>query len=207
MNVLPLFSSFFASEMISDELDNTELCNSIRLLEKSDTSFRYEGGWQSGFVDPHTSCLAPLTLAIEKRLEGFANMVNLREQDRAGMRVENCWININDQHSQFPIHNNPPHQHANYWLSFVYYVQGAHNCGSLHLISPLDVQEWALPGYCVTQNNVYNSTRWTVTPEPGLLVAFPSWVKHYVDPNHSNKPRISCAFNVTLPHQQYKRED
>jgi hypothetical protein len=41
-----------------------------------------------------------------------------------------------------------------------------------------------------------------VTPRDGLLVVFPAWLYHYVNPYQGTAPRISVAFNATI--QQVK---
>lgn len=35
-----------------------------------------------------------------------------------------------------------------------------------------------------------------LTPEAGLLVLFPCWMEHYVEPHDSDEPRIVIAFNA-----------
>lgn len=35
-----------------------------------------------------------------------------------------------------------------------------------------------------------------LAPEAGLLVLFPCWMEHYVEPHDSDEPRIAIAFNV-----------
>ena len=41
----------------------------------------------------------------------------------------------------------------------------------------------------------------SLRPEPGLLVVFPSWLLHGVDPFHGVRPRVSVAFNFGAPTQ------
>lgn len=38
-----------------------------------------------------------------------------------------------------------------------------------------------------------------LTPSAGLLVLFPCWMEHYVEPHASDEPRITIAFNVNEP--------
>ncbi|MGH8328789.1 MAG: putative 2OG-Fe(II) oxygenase [Steroidobacteraceae bacterium] len=33
-------------------------------------------------------------------------------------------------------------------------------------------------------------------PSTGLLVLFPCWMEHYVEPHESDEPRICIAFNA-----------
>jgi uncharacterized protein (TIGR02466 family) len=35
-----------------------------------------------------------------------------------------------------------------------------------------------------------------LTPSDGLLVLFPCWMEHYVEPHNSDEPRITIAFNA-----------
>lgn len=35
-----------------------------------------------------------------------------------------------------------------------------------------------------------------LTPSPGLMVLFPCWMEHYVEPHESEQPRITIAFNA-----------
>jgi Putative 2OG-Fe(II) oxygenase len=35
-----------------------------------------------------------------------------------------------------------------------------------------------------------------LTPSAGLLVLFPCWMDHYVEPHDSDEPRITIAFNA-----------
>ncbi len=36
----------------------------------------------------------------------------------------------------------------------------------------------------------------TCGPSEGLLVLFPCWMEHYVEPHESDEPRITIAFNA-----------
>ena len=38
-----------------------------------------------------------------------------------------------------------------------------------------------------------------LTPSAGLLVLFPCWMEHYVEPHDSDEPRITIAFNANEP--------
>jgi len=42
------------------------------------------------------------------------------------------------------------------------------------------------------------SSVYTIPADSGTMLIFPSWAEHFVEPNNTNKDRISIAFNVTL---------
>ena len=41
-----------------------------------------------------------------------------------------------------------------------------------------------------------------IRPEPGLLMMFPSWLYHYVNPHQGKSERISIAFNMNVEIQR-----
>jgi len=79
-----------------------------------------------------------------------------------------------------------PHIHHDSNWSGVYFVSIDQNInpgnGALILIDP--------------RINVKNLKEYTIKPEAGLIVVFPSWLKHWVAPYYGNKKRISIAFNA-----------
>ena len=46
--------------------------------------------------------------------------------------------------------------------------------------------------------NYFNSSTYKLNPIEKNLYLFPSWLKHYVEPNQLKKDRISISFNVII---------
>ena len=44
--------------------------------------------------------------------------------------------------------------------------------------------------------NIFNSMSWTLEPKEGMVVLFPSQIKHSVNANMSKQPRYCLSFNV-----------
>jgi hypothetical protein len=65
-------------------------------------------------------------------------------------------------------------------------------------MSPHQNTELSMPRKIVSDANIFNAVRWSVIPTNGLVVAFPGWLTHYVEPNHSDETRISIAYNFSL---------
>jgi uncharacterized protein (TIGR02466 family) len=42
-----------------------------------------------------------------------------------------------------------------------------------------------------------------LTPSAGLLILFPCWMEHYVEPHGSDEPRITLAFNANAPEREH----
>ena len=51
-------------------------------------------------------------------------------------------------------------------------------------------------------HNKYLPTRTLFEPEEGMFLIFPGLLEHAVTRNHSDKPRISLAFNFTITKQE-----
>lgn len=84
------------------------------------------------------------------------------------------------------------HWHPNSILSGVVYLDSVGDTGRIKFItSQYDTIE-----YNTNESNLYNSRSWSVTPEPGSMVIFPSNVEHLVEEYQGDTPRISLAFNT-----------
>lgn len=83
------------------------------------------------------------------------------------------------------------HAHHDSAVSGVYYLRTAPEpTGALELADPRPAR-WA------TEPAGHGGIH-EVTPHPGLLIAFPSWLRHGVAPHHSDTARLCIAFNVTM---------
>ena len=88
--------------------------------------------------------------------------------------------------------------HRNNHWSAVYYVDlGAPDAkvspnGALEFTDPRGaVGVYDLPG-------LLSVSTWTIQPQPGNLIMFPSWLKHGVLPFRGQGERISIAFNLRV---------
>ena len=93
------------------------------------------------------------------------------------------------------------HNHANSWLSGIYYPKGDPGFSVRFFYD--DTRPFYTPP---TEYNIYNSTAWTLFPEDNHLILFFSQLRHKVMPNQSTKDRLSLAFNI-LPKGQFGEDD
>lgn len=103
----------------------------------------------------------------------------------------NCWANVNSKFA-----SNKIHDHANCLLSGVYYVKVPENCGNLMFYDPRSAKAFYKPQ--VSQFTAYTADAIAHVPEAGLLLIFPSWLKHGVEPNLSEDDRVSISFNYVF---------
>jgi uncharacterized protein (TIGR02466 family) len=154
------------------------------------------GGWHSGMdlFDWKGQAIQTLkTMAQEIVSELTRAVVLTGVQPRKFNYRFSAWANINRRHSYNQIHNHPD----SVW-SGVYYVacgqmdNGWDENGKLELIDPrtsvnmIAIKDSLMDG------------RYLVDPIPGLMVVFPSWLKHQVHPYYGEGERISIAFNVMV---------
>lgn len=110
------------------------------------------------------------------------------------------WANINA-----PGHANQLHCHVGSFWSAVYYPDpgGAElegNGGELILEDPRYPMAYMTVSDLVFKHSDGKPMRSQVVirPEAGLLVAFPSWLKHSVEPHAGDRERVSIALNLIL---------
>jgi uncharacterized protein (TIGR02466 family) len=90
------------------------------------------------------------------------------------------------------------HTHSNSLFSGVLYLKAAEKTGqiSFHKYKKyLDISSPTLTlGF--TEWNIFNSDKWSITPNENQIIIFPSNLMHSVEINNSNEDRVSIAFNV-----------
>lgn len=144
------------------------------------------GGWHS------KEWLTPVPTDLEKLFTDITLFSNDVCRRHMGMELQmgNFWININGKHDY-----NLLHDHQKSILSGVYYVEVPEdNMGDLVLVRP-DHADYFLTGN-VEEPTMVNAPSVTKKAVTSTLYLFPSWIKHYVDRNESDKERISIAFNL-----------
>lgn len=200
----------FSTPVILTHLDDAHDIN-LSLLEHflpraaSETGRQHsnQSGWQS------TDDFHVLELPAARRLcEIVTGVVNAATAvNTPGGMVEasfewrmNAWVNVNP-----PGASNAMHGHPGAFWSAVYYVDdgGAEEDGGGQLV--LQDPRGVLPAMhdpllrfrvegCLTAGYVE-----AIRPRPGLLVLFPAWLLHAVDPFRGPRPRVSVAFNFGSP--------
>jgi len=100
------------------------------------------------------------------------------------------WINLHDRGGF-----NFLHMHEGSLLSGSFYLQAPPGSGQFVFRDP---RPGVLHGFI--KGGVPNGhADIHLTPSAGLLVLFPCWMEHYVEPHDSDEPRITIAFNANEP--------
>lgn len=115
----------------------------------------------------------------------------LAEMGQAGRAFQlQSWVNLHDRGGF-----NFLHLHEESLLSGSFYLQVPAGAGAFVFRDP---RPGVIHGY--VKGAVANGHADVhLTPSSGLLVLFPCWMEHYVEPHNSDVPRITIAFNANAP--------
>ena len=147
------------------------------------------GGYHSNDLTLNEVSLHPLIKEINIHSSKFAKeFINNNEQV-----LDNIWFNIN-LYKDF----NNSHNHPLSNISGVYYVKTPDDCGNIVFEHPaIDVLSYYYSLTSLKEFNEYNSFTWWKPAIENYLYLFPSWLKHYVQPNkNKTEERISISFNT-----------
>lgn len=164
-----------------------DLISTIRREQPAPAGRSNRRGWNSvdkavldraGFAGLNTLIRAGINAALEEM--GAAGF---------GYGLES-WINIHDEGGF-----NFLHVHEGSYLSGCFYLQIPAGSGNLFFRDPRPgVVHGLFKGFAA---NGYRDV--SLKPEDGLLVLFPSWLEHFVEPHEGHEPRIVIAFNAVPP--------
>ena len=110
----------------------------------------------------------------------------MQAKDNVEIYFTESWFNKTEKGQ---IHHR--HWHPNSIISGIVYLAAEGTSGGTKFItSHYDTIE-----YGINSANIYNSRSWTVDPEVGTIVLFPSNVEHMVTEYLGETPRITLSFN------------
>jgi uncharacterized protein (TIGR02466 family) len=134
------------------------------------------------------SILADLERAIAKHVTGFARELQF-DASRRKLKLDSLWINVMKKGA---VHT--PHIHPHSAISGTYYVTAPPGSGAIRFEDPRLPMMMAAPPRKKTARPE-NRSFVDVTPKPGRLLLWESWLRHGVEPNGARAARISVSFN------------
>ncbi len=160
------------------------------------------GGWHSGL--DLFSWESPAVKTLHERVRNLVIATTRAALTRGPSRRFRAtyhmlaWANVLRNGHYHNVHNHP----ENTWSGVYYVDDGAPEAdrpfnGVLELLDP------RIGANMINLANGPFELRYTIRPTPGLMVVFPSWLKHFVHPFFGTGTRISVAFNVRVADLQF----
>jgi uncharacterized protein (TIGR02466 family) len=185
MIIIEIFKQFVAKINLKQDLKNIiNFSNAIKDKQKGIKKSNC-GGFHSNDLKKND----PAIVSLVKEIEFYSNII-AKEVLKISptLKVDNIWVNING-FKDFNI----MHKHSSYKISGVFYVNVPKNSGDLICVNDTEIENYIVD---ILEFNPYNSSINAIIPEENTLYLFPSWLKHYVQPNLSKEKRISISFNL-----------
>ena len=147
-------------------------------------------GWHSENFDLKDNNLSSFINEISKNI-GIAIKDMSWDLETQIAKITSMWAIINNKYAF-----NEKHHHGNSSLSAAYYVKAENDAGNIVFFDPRQANVFHHP--ISKEVNAINAQVQSVTPKPGTLVLFPSYLEHKVNPNQSDEDRIVISFNVSM---------
>jgi uncharacterized protein (TIGR02466 family) len=197
-----MFSTPIWHLQLADAIDNEGLTDAVHQQRQRDprgTQVSNLGGWQSGIYLHREAPFDALSEAVVKQALRAADEWGLDFYGHAP-ELNTMWANVNRGYdSNFRHHHwGFPFQNFNF-LSGSYYVRCSAGHGAIKFIDERPSSKFAILEPFIQQSTKFNSNQFSIQPQAGDLVLFPSWLEHMVSGGTDQGERISIAFNLSLP--------
>lgn len=183
-DVIPLFPRTIVTGK-SGEIDNDKIVNHLLIKFKDEKYYSQSNNFYTSESNLHEQELfKPLANSMLKFVK--TSMVEVFKYEELDPYITLMWAvgipkNCN-------IHK---HYHPNSLYSGVYYPQQVDDYANINFYT--DRKNMFLPRK--TQNNNLNAWSFSITPEQGSMILFPSDLEHDTDRSDQDELRLSIAFN------------
>ena len=186
---IALFPTFVWSMQLKRkdyEVINEKIRSKLKELTADKPVLKLGKKWQTEQELHKLEEFQELTAFIYDATKGVLDFLKVVYDD---FEITGCWANISAIRS-----GHIPHTHPNNYLSGVYYVQADKGANTITFDDPRPQAYVIKPA--VTELSAENTRSAVIAVEEGTLVMFPAWLQHSVQPNMSDRERISVAFNI-----------
>ena len=181
------------TEDLLDAATNAELATWVLRERAADAGVQRSnvGGWHSRPDLPNRGApaLDVLFAALIEQVRSMHGRLSRIADFRARYMLQ-AWATVLEHGDYMQVHD-----HADAHWSVVYYVDVGDSddpaSGRISWINPVDGHR-SLPGVSLVQST------FACTPRTGLLVVFPGWLRHTVEPYRGSRPRIVIAANIEV---------
>lgn len=181
--ITPFITSVWIDSLPHESNIHSEII-SIQSYDTNQVQKSNRGGWQSNlYADGDHVFLSNLFENIKIKVQEVYNDLGIISKPV----LKNYWFNCNTVD-----HFNLPHTHPYSFVSAVYYFKTPANSGNIVFRRPDNFSLYIENAHVDTPDNY---RVFFVKSEENLLLMFPSYVEHYVEPSNSEELRMSLAIN------------
>ncbi len=145
--------------------------------------------WQSGHELHELERFQELVHCINEAAESVLEYLKIGHET---FMITGCWVNVSAPGAGHRVHDHP-----NNYLSGVYYARTRQGANTINFLDPR--RQAAIIRSPITELTAENTEQVVVSVKDGVLLMFPAWLQHSVDPNRSDRVRISVGFNIMFP--------
>jgi len=183
----------FNESLIIDNFFNPEVDNEILVVLKNYKEDKgvlksNVGGFQTDTIRNKIIC----DNLLQKCVKCITDTYNLKS--RTKFELTNIWINKNKK-NEF----NLPHVHPDSHFSGVYYLEVCKDYGEIIFFRDGSLNQIDLHFFIDSKD--FNDS-YTIKPQKGMLIIFPSSLRHMVAPHFEDIERISVSFNIGLSYDK-----
>lgn len=181
----------WARHVVESDTLNPHLLSVLQSLKAEDDkglSRSNDGGWHSGDRIHRREDMTDFAHVVGTTAAHCAAALTF-DFERFELVIREMWLNENG-----PGASNKAHVHPGAFLSGVYYVSAPAECGNIEFHDP--VAERVMAPYPVAGDTTRSGEAIEYSVKEGLMLLFPAWVRHGVQPNRSRHARVSVSFNI-----------
>ena len=154
------------------------------------------GGWQtpnSKMRFYNTESFQPYMGWFGERLKEYLDHMDFEMTTGRDVYLSSMWFNINGKG-----HYNTSHHHPETTVAGILWIKTPKDCGSLYFESPHEFSEYGFQQMQKQEmiDQYLACPAYRIFPHEGLMILFPSHLRHGVELNQSDEDRISLAFNI-----------
>ena len=201
-NLRPLFVTQVYQDSLAGERGfsafNAELEDACHMLAQEDAAGRawcktngYGGYTSYASLDDlptRVSCFGALKTKLDRHAGAFAKALSL-DLGAGRLRLDSLWVNVLK-----PGAAHTSHIHPHSVISGTIYVATPPGASALKLEDPRLAMMMAAPPRTADAPETARSFVY-LTPEPGTILMWESWLRHEVPVNRAKQARVSISFN------------
>jgi uncharacterized protein (TIGR02466 family) len=184
----PIFTGRVSDVAVCDRIEKK-----LREMQKSEQGVAHNFGKFAFLTSDDIHVLPEMKELVDLIMNETGQILDVYKIKRKSHYITNMWANITH-----PNHRHHMHIHPNCLFSGIIYITAPQNCGATMFEDPRIHSRMIEPAYA--ENNVFNSAVFSVPPQKGRMLIWPSYLSHAVEYGTAkeDEDRIVLAFNIMI---------